>query len=101
MRSLELRIPPPVVAMVAAFLMWLIARAIPSLQLMFPGRVLLAIAILVSGLLIVIAGLIEFRRARTTVNPLNPGAASSLVVNGVYALTRNPMYLGLAVILIG
>jgi protein-S-isoprenylcysteine O-methyltransferase Ste14 len=80
--------------------MWLGARALPSLRLMFPGRVLLSMAIMISGMLIILAGLIEFRRARTTVNPLNPEAATSLVVEGVYGLTRNPMYLGMAVILI-
>jgi protein-S-isoprenylcysteine O-methyltransferase Ste14 len=100
MHNLELRIPPPAVVAVTAFLMWLTAWALPSPQLVFHGRVLLAMAILVSGLLVILAGLIEFRRARTTVNPLNPGAASSLVVKGVYGLTRNPMYLGMAIILI-
>ncbi|MGZ5695339.1 MAG: methyltransferase family protein [Burkholderiales bacterium] len=100
MPKLELRIPPPVVLALTALLMWLAAWALPSLRLMFPGRVLLAMAILISGMLIILAGLIEFRRARTTVNPLNPEAATSLVVEGVYGLTRNPMYLGMAVILI-
>jgi protein-S-isoprenylcysteine O-methyltransferase Ste14 len=100
MPNLQLRIPPPVVAAVAALLMWVIAWALPALRLMLPGRFLFAMAILISGMLIILAGLIEFRRARTSVNPLKPETASSLVVEGVYGLTRNPMYLGLAVILI-
>ncbi len=34
-------------------------------------------------------------------NPIKPGAASSLVSSGVYRFTRNPMYLGLSVTLLG
>lgn len=101
MRTLELRIPPPALLLAAALLMWLVSWALPGLRLAVPGRAVLAIAIVVLGNLIILAGLIEFRRARTTVNPLNPSAASSLVVNGVYTLTRNPMYLGLVIILLG
>ncbi|WP_422879670.1 methyltransferase family protein [Noviherbaspirillum cavernae] len=38
--------------------------------------------------------MVSFRRASTTVNPVSPGAATSLVSAGIYAFTRNPMYLG-------
>ena len=48
-----------------------------------------------------IAGVAAFRRARTTVNPLKPDSASSLVDSGIYRLTRNPMYLGFALALLG
>jgi protein-S-isoprenylcysteine O-methyltransferase Ste14 len=37
---------------------------------------------------------VAFRRAGTTVNPMKPESSSSLVVSGIYAFTRNPMYLG-------
>ena len=43
----------------------------------------------------------NFRRARTTVNPLQPGAATTLVVSGIYQITRNPMYLGFLFLLLG
>jgi protein-S-isoprenylcysteine O-methyltransferase Ste14 len=51
--------------------------------------------------LVAAAGILEFRRARTTVNPMTPGAASALVVRGVFRISRNPMYLGFSVILLG
>jgi len=38
----------------------------------------------------------EFRRHRTTVNPLDPAQASSMVTGGVFRITRNPMYVGMA-----
>ena len=48
-----------------------------------------------------VAAFIQFRRARTTVDPHRPETATTLVTTGVYAWTRNPMYLGLALLLLG
>ena len=41
-----------------------------------------------------LAGVVAFRANKTTVNPLDPGAASTVVSNGIYRYSRNPMYLG-------
>jgi protein-S-isoprenylcysteine O-methyltransferase Ste14 len=49
----------------------------------------------------IILGAISFRRVKTTVNPMKPGSTSSLVVEGLYRITRNPMYLGSLLILFG
>ena len=57
-------------------------------------------AFAVAGALISFLGVVSFRRAGTTVNPLNPAASSSLVRSGVYAFSRNPMYLGFAAMLL-
>jgi protein-S-isoprenylcysteine O-methyltransferase Ste14 len=101
MRGLELKIPPPVVALVNALLMWLVSRATPALGFVFPARNVFAIGLAAIGVATAISGVITFRRARTTVNPLKPESASSLVNWGVYTLTRNPMYLGLLLVLTG
>jgi len=101
MRFLELRIPPLAVVALAACLMWAIARALPFLDLALPGREPAAIVAVVTGFLVSLAGVVAFRRARTTTSPLKPGSASSLVCGGIYRLTRNPMYLGLALALLG
>jgi protein-S-isoprenylcysteine O-methyltransferase Ste14 len=53
------------------------------------------------GTVLIAWGLASFRRAGTTFNPLKPEATSSLVVSGVYAFTRNPMYLGFLFVLVG
>ncbi len=94
------RFPPVAVTASFGLAMWLVAGALPMLRRDFPGRRAAALALLVLGSAICIAGVIEFRRARTTTNPLRPGAASSLVVTGIYTRTRNPMYLGFAVMLL-
>lgn len=99
MSSLELRIPPVAVVLVAATLMWGAAWLVPSLRWPFTGHVAASLLALVAGVLISAAGVMQFRRARTTVNPMTPGASSALVVSGVYRWTRNPMYLGFLIAL--
>lgn len=100
MQALELKIPPPVVALTVAVAMWGISLVTPRLETstVFRGIAVLAIAILALGLSV--AGVMVFRHARTTSNPLAPEKASSLVTSGVYRLTRNPMYLGLSLVLL-
>ena len=100
MKVLELRIPPAAVLAIAALLMGLAAWALPALHVAVPGRVVLAIAVAVVGGLIAIAGIIEFNRAKTTVHPMKPSEATSLVTMGIYTRTRNPMYLGLLIALL-
>lgn len=96
MEWLEHRIPPPLVAVILGILMWLPARPLPP----FGGRLWLALLVLLGGIAVCLAGVLSFRRARTTVNPLKPETASSLVVAGIYRHTRNPMYLGFAIVLL-
>jgi len=95
-----IRFPPVAVTASFGLAMWLAARALPMLRFDFQGRRAVALALLALGAAISLAGVIEFRRARTTTNPLRPAAASSLVVTGIYTRTRNPMYLGFAVALL-
>jgi protein-S-isoprenylcysteine O-methyltransferase Ste14 len=81
--------------------MWLVARISPSLAVNLPGRLVAALALAAAGAAVALAGVAEFRRVRTTVNPLRPEKASALVTSGVFRWTRNPMYLGLALALLG
>lgn len=99
MSKLNLKVPPPVVLLTSAVLMWLLSELFPTNnepQLRFVIAPLLACI----GISIAISGILSFRRAATTVNPLTPEKATSLVIVGVYKFTRNPMYLGLLFILI-
>lgn len=101
MRALELKVPPPVVAALTGAGMWLLARALPGLTHAVPGRRALAILLFALGAGVVLAGLLAFRKAGTTVSPFEPESSSALVVSGIYRITRNPMYLGLLLILLG
>jgi protein-S-isoprenylcysteine O-methyltransferase Ste14 len=81
--------------------MWLGARVLPSSGFHLPGRIWAAGGIALAGALLAFLGVVSFKRARTTVNPMSPGSSSALVTSGVYRLTRNPMYLGFLLILSG
>jgi protein-S-isoprenylcysteine O-methyltransferase Ste14 len=101
MHTLELKIPPVALALLCAALMWLLSTSLPSLGLTSPWRATVAALLFSAGLAIALAGVLEFRRAKTTVNPLTPEAAAVIVTSGIYRLSRNPMYLGLLLVLIG
>jgi protein-S-isoprenylcysteine O-methyltransferase Ste14 len=96
-----MRIPPVAVVLVAAIFMWLTSRAVPALAFVIPVQTFIAIALALVGTVVAILGVTSFVRAGTTVNPLSPDAASSLVTSGVYTISRNPMYLGFLFLLLG
>ena len=96
---LELKIPPPVVGLLIAVAMWFVAPLSPVLGLSEAARLWLALAIAGVGLGFDMTGLIAFVRRHTTINPLKPSNTSALVTSGVYRVTRNPMYLGMACLL--
>jgi protein-S-isoprenylcysteine O-methyltransferase Ste14 len=99
--SLELKIPPVALVLITAALMWLGAWSVPRLGFPVPGRYYIAGGVALAGAFISILGLVSFKRAKTTVNPMKPESSSSLVVAGIYGVTRNPMYLGFLLILLG
>jgi protein-S-isoprenylcysteine O-methyltransferase Ste14 len=101
MQALEHKIPPPVVMVVTGLVMWLIASIAPSLDISFFVRVVDALIFAATGVTFAVAGVTSFRRAKTTVNPLKPESATSLVSSGIYRVTRNPMYVGMLFVLIG
>ena len=99
--GLELRIPPPVVAVVFAAGMWAVARASVRLASAGPGRVAVACTLFALGVLCAGSAAVAFRRWKTTINPHKPEESSSLVRSGPFRFTRNPMYLGLLAALLG
>ena len=102
MRALELKIPPPIVAVLVAAAMWgvaLVSR--PPIDVSTLVRAVLASALALAGGVISLSGIVAFRRAKTTVNPTKPQNTSSLVTTGVYSFTRNPMYVGLLFVVLG
>ena len=100
MSSLEAKVPPPVVAAAVAVAMWGASELAPLLQVPSALRIGAAAGIALVGIGFSAAGVLAFRRARTTVNPTTPGKATSLVDSGVYRITRNPMYVGLSCVLV-
>ena len=99
--TLELRIPPVIVLLLAGLAMWLLDRLVPGPDGLLRLRALVALALLAVGVAVALAGVREFRRASTTVNPLQPSSASAMVRSGIYGRSRNPMYLGMLLVLGG
>ena len=100
MLSLESKIPPPVIVLIMAVGMWVISRAVPWPLYELPAHSWLAAVLVSTGFVTGMSGVVTFRRARTTVNPMTHHA-SSLVTSGVYTISRNPMYLGGLIMLLG
>lgn len=99
MTAFELKIPPLVQLVVAALLAFALERLTPRLSLHFPGALAIACLLAAAGAGIAVAGVVAFRRGGTTVNPLDPRASTKIVRNGIYRFSRNPMYLGMLLML--
>jgi protein-S-isoprenylcysteine O-methyltransferase Ste14 len=94
-------IPPPLAFVIAALAMWWIRRTAELGRFSFAYQSALAIVLIVLGVALIAMSLRSFARAGTTPNPLHPKNATELVTSGAYALSRNPMYVGDAVALVG
>ena len=101
MRWFELKVPPPVVTLLIATSMWGIAPSLSVTETFQPVRILPAAPFVLLGGFCGMFALVSFIRHRTSIDPHHPAKASCLVVTGLYRHTRNPMYLGLCLLLIG
>lgn len=101
MKSLELKVPPLLLVVLCGAAMWIGAALLPALEFSVPGRGVMAGLLLILGLAVVLAGVLSFRRAGTTVNPIALEDTSSVVTTGIYRVSRNPMYLGFVLVLSG
>ena len=87
-------IPPPIVAAIVGVLMWAVNRWLELGRVESSFLTPVAIVLLAAGLLLMLVAVASFIAAKTTVNPLRPSRASSLVTTGIFRLSRNPIYLG-------
>jgi len=98
---MKLRILPPLFGLLCAVLMFGAAKLFPALVFHFPGQNLVAMLLVFLGLLLNVIATVQFRRWQTTVSPLSPQKTAAIVKDGVFAISRNPMYLGMLIVLCG
>ena len=92
------RIPPPIVTFICGITIYYSKSFFNQFLSYSNNR--LSIFLLILGLFIFISAVRSFRKQKTTVNPLAPKQASSLVVSGIFKYSRNPMYLGMLIVLL-
>ena len=100
MSRLELKIPPDVVWVAVAGLMWLTSRLTVGFAAGESLRRALALILIVAGTWLIVAARVALDRAGTTWHPTEPGRTTALVTSGVYRFSRNPTYLGMEIVLL-
>ncbi len=93
-----LRLSPVCVYLVCVALMFVCAALFPNLALTIPARAFFIAVFLVSGASLIVAAHHRFHQANTTANPHTPENSAQIVTSGIYRFSRNPMYLGGALI---
>ncbi|HEY5912487.1 MAG TPA: isoprenylcysteine carboxylmethyltransferase family protein [Verrucomicrobiae bacterium] len=99
MKALENKIPPPALMLVLAATMWGVTKIQSPMTIEPSLRIGLMLALGLFAFVFSVGGVIAFRIAKTTINPVQIDRASRVVTAGVYRLSRNPMYVGLTALL--
>ena len=98
---LKLKIPPPIYALSAALLMRVLNTIAPIVTLFESPLNSIGWFFVGAGMLIDLWSVGLFWQQKTTVNPMKPDNSKSIVVSGMYQYSRNPMYLGMLIMLFG
>jgi len=99
MKALELKIPPPLIALCFGYMIWIVSLLTDKIIIPVDIKNLVTLFVLFVSLLIIFSAAVGFAKAKTTINPFKPELSSTLVTTGIYTLTRNPMYLSLMLLL--
>ena len=92
------KIPPPIVTLVFGLAIYFSRSIFPDLSNAIFN--IISMLLIISGPFILISAVRSFKAHQTTINPINIDNATSLVVSGTFKYSRNPMYLGMALILL-
>jgi len=98
---MKLLIPPPLQGLICAGLIWGVATYLPQYSIDIEFKKYLSALFFICGVTIDLLALRIFSRTGTTVSPFSPEKTSTLIATGVYRYSRNPMYLGMALLLVG
>ena len=93
-----LKIPPPLLVLILVIANYFSSKKIHLIHL--PNQDLISILILLIGILILINPIFKFIKSKTTIDPIKFKKVNKLITSGIYKYSRNPMYLGLLMIVI-
>ena len=96
---IKTKIPPPLVALTFRFLINYTKNIFPKIEIR--NESIFGSFMIITGLIIILSAIILFKKYQTTISPINPSNATKLITDGVYKFSRNPMYLGLLLVLFG
>ena len=99
MIDIKTKFPPPLVALAFGFLINYTKNIFPKIEI--KNEIIFGSFMIISGLIIILSAIILFKKYQTTITPLNPSKATKLITDGIYKFSRNPMYLGLLLVLLG
>ena len=97
--NLELKVIPPVQAVISATCMYGLAYLLPNFIFQWSMSWLLITLLLLVATTVGILALHDFRKHKTTFHPHTPEKTSTVVNTGVYAYSRNPMYIAILLLL--
>jgi len=93
-----IKIPPPILVLILVSSNYFSSKKIDLIHL--PNQYLISIIILLIGILILINPIFKFIKSKTTIDPIKFKKVNKLIISGIYKYSRNPMYLGLLMIVI-
>ena len=99
MIDIKTKFPPPLVALTFGFLINYTKNIFPKIEIR--NEIIFGSFMIIIGLIIILSAIILFKKYKTTITPLNPSNATKLITDGIYKFSRNPMYLGLLLMLLG
>ena len=92
------KVPPPIITLICGLGIYFSRPLFPKYN--FISIDIIAASFFLLGIIMLITAVLSFKKRSTTVSPLQPEKASYLVVSGIFKYSRNPMYLGMLLILI-
>ena len=93
-----IKIPPPLIVLVLIVSIYFSSKKIDLINI--PLQLEISILILSAGILIFVNPVLQFIKSKTTVNPIQFEEVNKLVTSGIFKYSRNPMYLGMLMIVL-
>ena len=95
--NLKTKIPPPLITLICILIIYFFEKEFIFFE---DWNIYISGFFLLWGLIIIACAVFKFAKTKTTVDPTKPSKTSSLVISGIYRITRNPMYLGMLFLII-